>query len=188
MIVIRRLVFVMATKLVVRVTEGHPDRLLTASYFSLLCPYLVPFPWYNETLVESRRIFLPTFIERPGCLGRIALRSLSMQHAARHQYDVFTKSSVFSERELTFTCSRSRSLKTELLVITPVRPSVVCLSVCRLSVGNARAPYSDGWHFRQYFYCVRYPGHPLTSIENFTEIVPGEPLRRGVKPKRGSQV
>jgi len=59
------------------------------------------------------------------------------------------------------------------LLISPyaiARPSVVC---------NARAPYSGGSHFRQYFYGIRYLGHPLTSTENFTEIVPGEPLRRG---------
>ena len=34
-----------------------------------------------------------------------------------------------------------------------------------------------------------YLGHPLTSMENFTEIVPEEPLRRlrrGVKRKRGT--
>jgi len=51
-------------------------------------------------------------------------------------------------------------------------------SVCLSSVCNARAPYSGGWNFRQYFYGIRYLGHPLTSTENFTEIVPGEPLRR----------
>ena len=62
-------------------------------------------------------------------------------------------------------------------------------SVCRLSVVcNVRAPYSGGSNFRQYFYGIRYLGHPLTSTEHFTEIVPGEPLRRGVKHKRGSQV
>ena len=54
-------------------------------------------------------------------------------------------------------------------------PSVVCLS----SVCNVRAPYSGGSNFRQYFYGIRYLGHPLTSNENFTKIVPGEPLRRG---------
>jgi len=53
-------------------------------------------------------------------------------------------------------------------------------SVCRLSVVcNVRAPYSGSSNFRQYFYCIRYPGHPLTSTENFTEIVLGKPLRRG---------
>ena len=66
--------------------------------------------------------------------------------------------------------SRSRSL------YAVARPSVVCLSsvVC-----NARAPYSGGSTFRQYFYGIGYLGHPLTSNKNFTEIVPGEPLRRG---------
>jgi len=67
---------------------------------------------------------------------------------------------VFSESELTFTFAIC------------CRPSV-CLSV----VCNVRAPYSGGSNFWQYFYGIRYLGHPLT--ENFTEIVPGEPLRRG---------
>ena len=58
------------------------------------------------------------------------------------------------------------------------------LSVC-LSVGNARAPYSGGSNFQQYFYGIRYLDHPLTSTENFTEIVPGEPLRRGELNTRG---
>jgi len=50
------------------------------------------------------------------------------------------------------------------------RRSVVC---------NVRAPYSGGSDFWQYFYGVRYVGHPLTSSESFTEIVSGEPLHRG---------
>jgi len=50
------------------------------------------------------------------------------------------------------------------------RPSVICLpSVCLLSVCNVRAPYSRGSDFRQYFYGIRYLGHPWTSTENFTE-------------------
>jgi len=60
--------------------------------------------------------------------------------------------------------SRSRSLH------AVARPSVVC---------NVRAPYSGGSNFWQYFYGIRYLGHPLTSTENFMEIVQGEPLRRG---------
>ena len=59
-------------------------------------------------------------------------------------------------------------------------------SACRLSVVcNVRAPYSGGSNFRQYFYGIWYPSHPLTSTENFTEIVPGEPLRRGELNTRG---
>ena len=57
-------------------------------------------------------------------------------------------------------------------------PSVVCLSVCRLSVCNVGTPYSGGWSFRQYFFTAVYAGHPLTFVQNFTEIVLGEPLRR----------
>jgi len=59
-------------------------------------------------------------------------------------------------------------------------PSVVCLSVTLLQhptqavviFGNISTDLD----------------HPFTFTENFTEIVPGEPLRRGVKHKRGSQV
>jgi len=65
--------------------------------------------------------------------------------------------------------SRSRSL------YAVTRPSVVCLSV----VCNVRAPYSGGSNFRQYFYGFGYLGHPLIFSENFMEIVPWEPLRRG---------
>ena len=54
------------------------------------------------------------------------------------------------------------------------RLSSVCLSV----VCNVGAPYSGGWSFRQYFFTAVYASHPLTSVQNFTEIVPGEPLRR----------
>jgi len=37
-------------------------------------------------------------------------------------------------------------------MLSPFRLSVVC---------NARAPYSVGWNFRQYFYGIWYHGHPL---------------------------
>jgi len=74
--------------------------------------------------------------------------------------------------------SRSRYNSRSLYAIA--HPSVVCLS----SVCNARAPYSGGWNFRQHFYGIRYLGHPLTSTENFMEIVPGE-LNTN---KRGSKI
>ena len=38
------------------------------------------------------------------------------------------------------------------------------------------------------FFAILYHSHPLTSLQNFTEIVPGEPLRRAVKRKRGSKM
>ena len=68
-------------------------------------------------------------------------------------------------------------------MLSPVR-----LSVCRLSVCNVRAPYSGGSNFRQYFYGIRYLGHPLTFTENFMEIVPEQPSAGGVKHKRGSKI
>jgi len=55
------------------------------------------------------------------------------------------------------------------------RPSVCLSSV----VCNARVPYSGRSNCRQYFYGIWYLDHPMTSTENFTEIVPGKPLRRG---------
>jgi len=52
------------------------------------------------------------------------------------------------------------------------RPSVVCLSV----VCNVPAPYSGGANFRQYFYDIRYLGHPLASTEKFHGDRPGGTL------------
>jgi len=60
------------------------------------------------------------------------------------------------------------------LVLSQFRLSSVCRSVC-----NVGAPYSQGWTFRQNFFTAVYAGHPLSSVQNFTAIVPGEPLRRG---------
>ena len=71
---------------------------------------------------------------------------------------------IFSERELTF------------MFAICCRPSVVC---------NVRAPYSGSSDFWQYFYGIRYLGHLLTSTENFMEITPGEPLRRGSQTQQG---
>ena len=64
--------------------------------------------------------------------------------------------------------------------VTTLRSGLCCRnSVCRLSsVCNVGAPYSGGWSFQQYFFSAVYAGHPLTSMQNFTEIVLGEPLRR----------
>ena len=84
---------------------------------------------------------------------------------------------IFSERELMFTFPIC------------LRPSVCLSSVCLSSVVcNVRAPYSGYWNFRQSFYAIWYLGNLWPFHKNFTEIVPGEPLRRGVKPKRGSKI
>jgi len=56
--------------------------------------------------------------------------------------------------------------------------SPVCLSLCHLSSVVCRLSCTLlSWNFWQCFYAIRYRGHPLTSTENFTKIVPGEPLR-----------
>jgi len=60
----------------------------------------------------------------------------------------------------------------------------VRLSVCRLSVVcNVGAPYSDDWNFRQCVHATWYLGHLWPFGKNFTEIVPGEPFRRGLNQR-----
>jgi len=66
-------------------------------------------------------------------------------------------------------------------MLSPVRLLSVCLSV----VGNARAPYSGGCNFQQFFYGIWYLGHPLTYTENIMEIVAGEPPPSGELNTRG---
>jgi len=54
-----------------------------------------------------------------------------------------------------------------------------CKSVC-LSVCDVRA---DGLNFQQCFCAISYSSHPLTSLQNFIEIVLGEPVRRGLNAR-----
>jgi len=88
---------------------------------------------------------------------------------------------VFSERELTFT------------FVICCRPSVCRLSdVCRSSfVCNVcTCALLSRFKFSAMFVRRLVPsiGHLMTSTENFTDIVLGEPLRRRVKRKKGSQI
>ena len=110
-----------------------------------------------------------TVEDAPSQIGHIISVFLGFSWLSRF---VKNRHSVFSERELKFTFAICH------------RPSV-CLSSVVCNVG---APYSGDWNFRQCFYAMWYLGHPLPLCKNFTEIVPGEPLRRGVKPKRGSKI
>jgi len=92
--------------------------------------------------------------------------------------------------DLTFNCRAATCVLRFLANAICYRPSVcllssVCLSVCLSVVCIVRAPYSGSSNFQQYFYGIRYLGHPLTSTENFTEIVSGERLRRGELNSRG---
>jgi len=66
--------------------------------------------------------------------------------------------------------------------------AVARLSVCLSSVGNARAPYSRGSNFRQYFYVIRYLCHPLASTEKFHGDRPRGTPPPGELNKRGSQI
>ena len=68
--------------------------------------------------------------------------------------------------------------------ITETGLRYVCVfAIANLSVVyNVHAPY----YFRQYFFAIVYLSHPLTSMQNFTEIVSqGNPFIGGVKRKRG---
>jgi len=61
--------------------------------------------------------------------------------------------------------------------------SVCLLSVARLS--SVRASYSG---VDAYFIAVVYFDHPMTSVQNFTEIPQGNSSVGGVKRKRGSKI
>ena len=54
------------------------------------------------------------------------------------------------------------------------------------SVCNIRAPDSAGWNFPQFFFTIRYLGHPLTSTKILRRSSQGNPSVRGFKRKRGS--
>ena len=55
----------------------------------------------------------------------------------------------------------------------------VCLSVCLSSVTFVRRTQAVQIFGNISISIFNYLGHPLTSTENFTDIVLGEPLRRG---------
>jgi len=59
-------------------------------------------------------------------------------------------------------------------MLSPVRLSVVC---------NARAPYSGGCNFRQFFYGIWYLDHPLTSMEILRRSSQGHPFIGGLNTK-----
>jgi len=76
--------------------------------------------------------------------------------------------------------------------VTTLR-SGICYRICyRKSVCRLWRSWTllRGLSFRQYFFTTVYLSHPLTSMQNFTEIVPGlgEPSVGAVKRKRGSKI
>jgi len=156
----------------------------TASHASDLDPYIlyitiitcevVLFLWY--VLVNS--VFVWSYVQC-GALDFMPFDSLHIgkwlvyfqfMHQIAFPYFFLITLSVFSERQLTFTfaiCYRCS----------------VCLSVT-LVCPSQRVEIL----FPQFFFAVWYLGHPLTSTENFMEIVPAEPLHRGFKRKSGSEI
>ena len=67
---------------------------------------------------------------------------------------------------------RERDYVTFGYLLSQIRPSSGCLSSVMFVHPNQRIEI-----FRN-FYAISYPSHQLTNLQNFTEIVPGEPLRR----------
>jgi len=114
-------------------------------------------PIFTQMIKSRTSNILQSFIQIGYGMSLLCMRDF----AHRIVYSAII--SFFSERELTFTLA-------------------ICYrrSACLSCVGDDGAPYSAGWNFQQFFFAVWYLGHPLTSTENFTEIVPGEPLRPGV--------
>ena len=105
-----------------------------------------------------------------GISHQVKKQQRSLCHCEHSEPKAVHKLIFFSERELTF------------MFAICYRLSVVChLSV----VCNVRAHYSGGSNFRQYFYGIRYPGHPLKISRRLSQ---GNPSARGFKHKRGSQV
>ena len=72
-----------------------------------------------------------------------------------------------------------------IAVTTPFLPSV-CLSV---TLVRPTQPVEIVGNFSSAFRTLgSLIGHPMTSMENFTDIVPGNPSVGGFKRKRGSQI
>jgi len=110
-----------------------------------------------------RKVWL-TPTGRVSCSNAASMGERKTYYGCCWSYNVFNTCLLFSERELMFTFAIC------------YRPTV-CLS----SVTFVR-PTQAVQRFRQYFYGIRYLGHPLTSTENFKEIVPGEPPGRNKTP------
>ena len=77
---------------------------------------------------------------------------------------------LFTTELLQHTCSSIIFLPERDLRYIRVFAVAIPSVVCRLSVVcNVGAPYSGGWSFRQNFFTAVYAGHPLTSVQNFTD-------------------
>ena len=76
-----------------------------------------------------------------------------------------------------------------IVIMIFTRTWLLYVLVLNLSViYNIREPTQGGWNFQQYFSAILYLSHPLTSMQNFTGIIPGNPFLACVKCKRGSKI
>ena len=132
----------------------------------------------NHGLLNDNFLPLSNPCLKDSAIKESKIEKLVPEWGWRRDYCKDRKHNVRSDHLLANVNSRSRSLY-----------AIAFPSVCLSSVVcNVSAPCSVGWNFRQFFFAVWYNGHPLTFTENFTEIVPGEPLRRGFKCKRCSEI
>ena len=105
----------------------------------------------------------------------------------RHHYHFTIVNILYTDCYKTHFCLNFKEAERDYVrfgsLLSQIRLSVVCLSIC-----NVCAPYSRGWSFWQYFFAVWYLSHCLIFVQNFMAIVPGKLLHRGVKRKRGSKI
>ena len=123
------------------------------------------FIYHFNVYVENFSSYVPLYFYVCWCLIRVCQTSIKK---------LLIYLLIMLGSSLTCFLANMNSCSRSLHVV--VRPSVVC---------NVRAPYSGDWNFRQCFYAIWYLGHLRPFGKNFMEIVPGEPLHRGIKPKRG---
>ena len=141
----------------------HIHTAYTAYYNVALIPWPVLHLWFGHSLVQTINTILHN------CTGFSLLVSL---YVYEYVY-VFKK-------VVRFTVLPERDYVTFGSLLSQFLTSSVCLSV----VCNVGAPYSDGWTFRRNFFTAVYAGHPLTSVQNFTEVVPGLSLIHISEPTR----
>ena len=66
----------------------------------------------------------------------------------------------------------------------PTLRSCISSPLCTVTVGDWRE--TSGTRIQMFpinHAPSQYPGHPLTSVQNFPEIIPGEPLHRGLNAR-----
>jgi len=130
---------------------------------------------------------------------RQSLRLMLFRFAFQSHLIFFIKIALYASNKIEYLQRDTRSLVTAVHVYHCIHYvfserellyAVACPSVCRLSVCLSSVclsvtlvhPTQSVEIFGHFVNAIWYPGHPLTSTENFTDIV------GGVKRKRGSQI